>query len=230
MTTRINALSTLSVFGPVCLATLASTAFAVEPMVKNPDGASPDIKIEGFHPAADFTVTSGAHFTVLDVERGGCLDPHDLKDCTRFTSSKDVYLTAGNEADQLTDGRYFFTVIAPGYQNSGFRDGMNGNLSDRFAGKTAGDDGSGDMFRHRTFEVANHEIVGYKGPHELSHTSDGHTSLQLGPFDETPNLGGVYVLAICPVGVVMPDQCHYDAFRVGLGVAPGRAVVSGRSY
>lgn len=225
MTTRINALSLFPIFGLAGL--FASTALADE---KKAMDLSPQPHEFAIHPTDDFTVTSNAGFAHVDVARGGCLDPKEMNGCSRFTSAGDVTVTAGTQADGLADGRYYFVVMAPGYQNIAYRDGMDGNLSDRTAGHTTSDDGSGDLVRNRTFEVKNHEIVGYKGPHVLSQTADGHAALSVGPFDETPNASGVYVLAMCPVGVVMPMQCRYDAFRIGLGVMQQRSVVAGRSY
>lgn len=208
----------------------AGTAFADGPVTSNPGDPHPDPSRE-FDPGPGFLVTSNHHFIMADAATKGCIDPPVTGDCLRFATMDDVYLTAGKPTDGLADGRYFFTVIAPGYQDSGYADGAEGNLSDRVMGGTAGDDGSGDAARDRIFEVKNHEIVAYKGPHILGQAADSRTTLSVGPFDESPNMGGVYVLAICPVGVKLPQQCSYDAFRVGFGlIASERAIVAGRAY
>lgn len=52
----------------------------------------------------------------------------------------------------------------------------------------------------------------------------------LAPFDETPNRGNAYVLAVCEQGATRFDQCHFDAFQIGADVPVLRAVVAGMVY
>src|SRR6266508_3651008 len=115
---------------------------------------------------------SGAGFTTLDASRGGCLDgqhPNGVN-CNNYAGKDTVYASGGpTGGNGLSDGTYYFTVLAPGYQNGGFIDDATGNLSDTTAGETTGDN---------------------------------------------DNPGGVYILAVCPVGAISPSRCKYDAFRV----------------
>jgi hypothetical protein len=55
------------------------------------------------------------------------------------------------------------------------------------------------------------------GTHDNGTTPNGQPIIRAAVFDETPNPGGVYILAICPVrdGVpdADPDDCKFDAFK-----------------
>lgn len=228
MTTQNASLAIVSLVGILGFPAFVSDAQAAD---KDPfDGKIPSMK--EYTPLGDYSVTSEPYFAVADAggPAGGCLDQDHKMGCTRFLSPQDVFMAGGPLIDGLPDGRYFFTVIAPGYQNSGFRDGADGNLSDRDAAATTGDGGAGDFMRNRMFDIKSHEITGYRGSHARGQSADGRPTVALAPFDETANPGGVYVLAVCPVDVVLPAQCRYDSFRIGLTVPPTRAVVSGRNY
>jgi hypothetical protein len=158
----------------------------------------------------------GAGFSTFDAERGGCLqgpNPNGI-DCNNYRSKEDVYTSGGPGPSGLDDGDYYFAVLVPGFQRSGFVDGANGNLSDTTAGSTAGDLGSGDLISNRTFTVTNHEITAYTGTHGTGTTPNGTNIIQLVRYDDTSNAGGVYILAICQVDATSPRQCKYDAFRV----------------
>jgi cysteine-rich repeat protein len=104
-------------------------------------------------------------------------------------------------------------VLTPGSQNGGFVDGAKGNLSDTTAGKK-GDQGSGDAVDNRTFVVEGGAIVSYQGTHQTGTSPNGKLVIQLMPFDDTANNGGVYILAVCEVGATSPSQCKFDAFKV----------------
>lgn len=160
----------------------------------------------------------GGAFTTFDRTRGGCLDSPNGINCNHYTSADRVYLTGGPSTAGLSDGVYFFAVLAPGTQNDGFVDGAVGNLSDPHGGTgyTAGDEGSGDAVSNRTFTVIGHEITSYTGTHPRGVNPAGRAVIGLSPFDLTPSPGGVYILAICRVGATSPSDCAYDAFHIDL--------------
>lgn len=179
----------------------------------------------------DYTVTSRPLITSHDAVQGGCLTAATPSGCSQFASMRDVYVSAGPEGDRgLEDGEYFFAVLAPGYQKGAFVDGVDGNLSDQVAGSTVGDDGDGDTVHNRTFTVTNHQITGYEGKHAEGRSADGRLLIAAAPFDEGPNRGNVYVLAVCKSGATLYQQCRFDAFQIGQDVSPMRAVVAGLSY
>jgi hypothetical protein len=178
--------------------------------------------------------SQGSSFTTFDPSNpdpnlGGCLDgqhPNGV-DCNNYFAKPDVYTNGGpaTGGGALSDGCYYFTVLAPGSQNGGFVDDAPGNLSDG----TAEDD-----FTNRIFQVSNHTIVhsgtSYTsatcgtvgGTHGVGTDPQGNFIIQLTPYDDTPNPGGVYIAAICqvntpgasPTPASDPSQCKYDAFRI----------------
>lgn len=175
-------------------------------------------------------VVSGAGFTTFDSERDGCHDSPNGINCNNYDSKGDVFTSGGPGPSGLSDGDYYFAVLAPGYQRSGFMDGAEGNLSDTVAGGTSGDEGIGDTIADRTFTVRDHEIVTYDGPHEQGTSPNGRAILRLYPFDDTPNEGGVYILAMCRVGATAPSECKFDAFRVRPGGTVEFPVARGMKY
>jgi hypothetical protein len=187
---------------------------------------------EGEDQADTQTVRSvaGAGFSTFDESRGGCLDSKNGVDCNNYEAKDAVYMSGGPTAAGLSNGDYYFAVLAPGYQNGGFIEDADGNLSDTVAGATEGDRGSGDDIGNRTFRVVNHEIVGYTGTHAWGRSPLGKDILQLLPFDDTDNPGGVYVLAICRVDAISPSECKYDAFRIRNGTDVEFGTVSGGKY
>jgi hypothetical protein len=172
--------------------------------------------------AASAHAAAPAAFTVADTTRGGCVAGSDVN-CNVFATKLDVYLNGGPKVAGLADGRYTFAVIAPGHQAAGFIDGAEGNLSDARASATTGDDGSGDSAANRTFDVKGHAIVRYAGTHARGVGAHGQALIGLAAFDDTPNPGGVYVLAVCVEGATSPSQCKFDAFRVSESVAGASA-------
>jgi hypothetical protein len=171
-------------------------------------------------------IVAGAGFTTFDVNQGGCNGAPNGVNCNNYASKDDVYVTGGPTAGGLSDGSYYFAVLTPGSQNGGFVDGASGNLSDTAAGGTAGDNGSGDPVACRTFTVTSQLISDYSpsatdcadpyAAHAVG-TSTPETGskaiIQLSPYDDTDNPGGVYILAICQVGATSASQCKYDAFK-----------------
>lgn len=164
--------------------------------------------------------TPPAAFTTW-VDPLGCLDSPNGVNCNNYRAKTDVYLDGGPVSAALADGDYFFAVLTPGEQNSGFLDGARGNLSDTSGGPgfTAGDDGTGDDVSKRTFSVAG-GVITYGGSHATATNPQGHFAIQLMPYDDTDNPGGVYILAVCEAGATNPKQCKYDAFHVRHAPAP----------
>jgi hypothetical protein len=155
------------------------------------------------------------------VDPLGCLDSPNGVNCNNYRAKPDVYMDGGPVSAALDDGTYFFAVLTPGEQNGGFLDGARGNLSDTAGGPgfTAGDNGSGDDVSNRTFSVAA-GVITYPGSHATGTNPKGHFVIQLMPYDDTDNPGGVYILAVCAAGAASPSDCKYDAFHVQHPAAP----------
>jgi len=147
--------------------------------------------------------TSSAIFTTFDTQEGGCLDSPNGVNCNHYKDKVNAYVAAGGKAD---DGNYFFAVLTPGAQNSGFVDGADGNLSS-------------DSVGNRTFSIVN-GLARYIGTHKLGMDPTGRPAIQLAPFNDTDNQGGVYVVAVCKVGAKNPSDCKFDNFKVYKEVPP----------
>ena len=185
----------------------------------------------GDPPPAKERAVHGAGYSTFDKDIQGCLDSPNGVDCNNYESKDAVFMSGGpSGGGGLSDGEYFFAVLAPGYQNGGFLDGAQGNLSDTTAGGTTGDRGGGDEVSNRTFRVQGGAIVEYAGTHAWGESPQGKKILQLKPFDDTDNEGGVYILAICQVDAVAPNDCKYDAFRIKQAEPTKPGVVSGGKY
>jgi hypothetical protein len=156
-----------------------------------------------------------AAFTTFDATTGGCFDSPNGVDCNNYAAKGDVYMNGGPGGGSLNDGTYYFVVLAPGFQNGGFLDGANGNLSDTTA-SNGGTGSSGDLIVNRTFSMLG-GVMTYSGTHSLGTDPQGHQIIQLMPYDDTPNPGGVYILAICSINAKSPSDCKYDAFRISAG-------------
>jgi hypothetical protein len=149
--------------------------------------------------------SSGAAFTTFDVTQGGCLDGTNGVDCNNYAAKGDVYTNGGPASAGLADGSYFFAVVAPGSQHGGFVDGASGNLSS-----------PNDAVTNRTFTVTDH-VLGYGGTHAMGTDPQGDPVIQLAPYSDTPNSGGVYILAVCPTSAQSAADthlCKFDAFRI----------------
>lgn len=150
---------------------------------------------------------SGASFTTTS--------DGSIVNANLYDNKCDVYINGGpnNGVSRLTNGDYFFAVLAPGGQPDP-NDGGAGNLSDDF-----------DDIANRTFTVTNNHITSYGGSHESvldpsTTTISDDLLLQLCDYANTPNPGGVYILAICNLDTglpVTPRDCKYDAFKVKPG-------------
>ena len=165
-------------------------------------------------------VVAGAGFTTYDETLGGCFNGNGVN-CNIYEGKDKVFMSGGPEkgGSDLSDGAYYFTVVTPGEENGGFLEEAEGNLSDAFAGGTAGDEGSGDDIAARTFEVKEHVISAFSNPnsHATGVSPQGKFVIGLDPFDDTDNKGNEYILAICLVGATSPKECKYDAFKVKEG-------------
>jgi len=185
----------------------------------NPD-KSPTAPVAHAH--ADAIPVTGAGFTSINapVDAVGGLTQADLcrngnpnNNCNIYTSKSYVWLNGGPSTASIGNGVYFFAVLAPGGQSDP-NDGATDNLSD--VSPSSGT-GAGDAYTHRMFSV-NAGTISYSGSHDFS-----GNKIRLMPYDDTPNNGGEYIMAICYLGPdaqhlasppVAASKCKYDAFKV----------------
>lgn len=149
---------------------------------------------------------AGATFTTFDENRDGCLDSPNGVNCNHYTAKNRVYLSGGPPNGSLDDGEYFFAILAPGNPNSALSDSAPGNLSAA----------AGSPMSQRRFRVSNGDIVPgsqFSG-RGTGESPNGRFIIQAIPFADTPNPGGVYILAVCSKGATGPRDCKYDAFKV----------------
>src|SRR6266700_1377444 len=128
--------------------------------------------------------------------------------CNQYLDKRDVWLSGlAPKPSQLGVGTYFFAVLVPGTQSDP-NDGTVGNLS------------TSDTYLARTFTVDSDGVISNWGSHLFDSVND---IIQLAPYDNTTNPGGVYILAVCqytgiagtgPLPGVNPSTCKYDAFKV----------------
>lgn len=164
---------------------------------------------------ASSSAVSGADFTTVNKQVDGnntCLNNGGTVNCNLYTAKPYVWLNGGPDANGLGPaGYYFFAVLEPGGQpNPNDQGGVpDKNLSDDF-----------DTYTNRAFYVdETGEIVGYEGSHDMYDKGNQYL-IRLFPYSDTTNPGGVYIAAICYIGVdgtdypVDPRDCKYDAFKV----------------
>lgn len=162
---------------------------------------------------------TGAVYTTVDAAvdgTGKCKNGNPAVNCNIYTGKPYVWINGGPTGAKLgPNGKYFFAVLAPGGQPNP-NDGGKWNLSDDY-----------DAYTNRTFTVTNGEISGYDGTHDLDSAAgtgprlpnDVPPFLRLYPYADSPNNGGVYILAVCYIGTdgsqypVSPWACKYDAFK-----------------
>jgi hypothetical protein len=142
--------------------------------------------------------------------------------CNIYAAKTDVFLSGSPNPAALAAGTYFFAVLAPGGQPDPNDSGVK-NLSAQFP----------DLVTNREFSS---DGLGGITPLNSSHSYDSvHHVLQLAPFADTPNPGGVYILATCKisdseddyqntVAPVDPHDCKYDAFKVRQTPPGGQAM------
>jgi hypothetical protein len=150
---------------------------------------------------------TGAVYTTVNAAVDGdgkCKNGSPTINCNIYVGKPYVWLNGGPTGNKLgPDGQYFFAVLAPGGQPNP-NDGGKWNLSDDF-----------DTYQNRTFTVTNGEISGYGGTHDFDAAA---RLLRLYPYADSPNQGGVYIMAVCSIGdgtkyPVDPSSCKYDAFK-----------------
>lgn len=161
-------------------------------------------------PAGAFA-SGNAVYTSTDATQGGCLNasPTNDKNCNIYESKGDVYLSGGpTNGPGLGEGDYFFAILAPGGQADP-TDGADGNLS------------NSDAYAARKFHVNADGSLTNGGTHADGTDVDGRAVIQAMPYDDTPNPGGVYILAVCKwLGdegandATVPSKCKYDAFKI----------------
>jgi hypothetical protein len=171
-------------------------------------------------------VTGAAFTTVNTTYDGGdfCKNGTGYVNCNIYEGKQYVWLNGGPSTAYVGDGDYFFAVVAPGGQHDPL-DGGASNLSDTtlapYTLTGTNSDGStrpsGDLYTNRTFHVTGGVIDNVYGS---THILDSN-KLNLMPYDDTTNNGGVYILAICSLkdgyAAVTPSNCKYDAFKVAPG-------------
>jgi hypothetical protein len=155
-----------------------------------------------------------------------CSNGHGVN-CNIYLDKRDVWLTGLPVEASLGAGTYFFAVVVPGGQPDP-NDGGAKNVSDTtlapWAVGSHNADGSaipsGDAYTNRTFTVDDFGNISYVGSHDFDAVNN---EIQMFPYDDTTNPGGVYILAACSLGVngttypVDPHSCKYDAFKVNTG-------------
>lgn len=148
------------------------------------------------------TGVSGADFTTVNTNvdgTGHCLNGNGAVNCNLYDGKQYVWLSGGPSSAALADGSYFFAVLDPGGQANP-NDGAADNLSS-----------PNDGYTNRTFSIANGAIT-YMGTHGFD-----SNLINLLPYNDTSNPGGVYILAICSLAQGYPvsaNDCKYDAFKV----------------
>jgi hypothetical protein len=193
-------------------------------------------------------VTGGA-FTTVNAGTDGtgtCLNGGGLVNCNSYTAKDAVWLNGGPGANSLSpsSGNFMFAVLKPGGQ-------QNPNDCSSWPlcadGKNLSDDY--DCWQNRVFQVTGGEVTAYPSPtgpskpagcfpapvtpftHWLDSgaTPNGRGSpngappmVRLFPFADTPNGGGVYIMAICSLAThqppnLDPSDCKFDAFKVPTG-------------
>lgn len=176
-------------------------------------------------PARTVNSVTGAAFTTTNPlpspgvdPAGQCKNGNEAVNCNIYSAKTYVWLNGGPVAASLGDGTYFFAVLAPGGQGGNLNpnDGQPKNLSDV---SPTTNTGAGDAYTNRTFTISGGAIT-YAGSHDFA-----NNKIRLMGYDDTPNPGGVYIMAICSLGngyPVVPSACKYDAFKVQNGsVTPG---------
>src|SRR5215813_9517907 len=113
--------------------------------------------------------------------------------CNLYLDKLDVWLSGFVKGpSQLGKGTYFFAVLVPGSQQDP-NDGAPGNLST--------DDANG--YLDRTFTVDDNGAITNLGSHAFDSAFD---IIQLAPYENTTNPGGVYILAVCQYTAANPSS------------------------
>jgi hypothetical protein len=128
---------------------------------------------------------------------GSCLNGgpnaqlQDPVNCNSFTDKQDVWLSGLPGSTGVPDGQYYFDVLTPG-----------GKLDLSLL--------AGDLQSDRMFTITD-GTISYLGNHQ---TDNANNKVQVYPYADTTNNGGVYILAVCSVST---GHCKNDAFKVKNG-------------
>jgi hypothetical protein len=167
-------------------------------------GLAPTAEAQSPVTGAGFTTTNTSE-TASDGS-GHCKNGNEDVNCNIYDGKQFVWLNGGPSTAYVGDGDYFFAVLSPGGQpapNDGGTSTANGelaNLSDNF-----------DTYTDRTFSVSGGTVT-YAGSHQFD-----SNKIRLLDYADTPNPGGVYIMAICSLAdgyPVNPSDCKYDAFKI----------------
>jgi hypothetical protein len=175
-------------------------------------------------------------------------DGDNVINCNHYGAKKYVWLNGGPLAAQLLPGDYFFSVHGPGGQPNP-NDAVPSNLIDRNLSDHT------DPWQNRAFRInadrsITYPIPGLTIPTPTAPLHDFDTQVKklrvgvapgkitTGPgnqrspdwYQDTPNPGGVYILAICRISApsqypVNARDCKYDAFKVRELSGPPEVIV-----
>jgi hypothetical protein len=189
------------------------------------------------HPTGAVSTTDNPNFSGPDgYTNQACLNGQPghttpAVNCNIYNDKRDVWLSGLPVQAALGAGTYFFSVQVPGGQPDPNDAGAK-NLSDTtcapYTCPASNADGSaipsGDLWTNREFTVDGSGNISYLGTHQFDPPITGNNEIQLFPYDDTTNPGGVYILAVCEVPSspssgdgapgVNASNCKYDAFKV----------------
>jgi hypothetical protein len=159
-------------------------------------------------------IVAGAGYTTTGAT-DNCIHGTPIN-CNSYSAKTDVYVSGGPTAGGIkTAGTYYFAIIAPGSQNTFISGGSaGGDLS------LCGNDPVDQRTYTVGFDSGNPIITGYSGTTHGTANIGGAGKFVIDAADpnnlycDTPNAGGVYILAICSAGATSPSQCKFDAFKV----------------
>ncbi len=138
--------------------------------------------------------------------------------CNIYELKTDVFLSGSPNPAALGTGTYFFVVLSPGGQP---------DPNDATGTKIL----STDPSTNREFSSDGSGVIAPLGGSSHAYDSTNNV-LQVAPYNDTPNPGGVYILATCKISdtandyqssvpTVKASDCKYDAFKVNESAVPG---------
>ena len=170
---------------------------------------------------------AAAFSTINEVADGSghCKNGNPAINCNIYDGKQYVWLSGGPSTAYAGPGNYLFAVLQPGGQPTP-NDGGAKNLSDQTLAPLTSGAASGDSYLNRVLSIDGTGAITYGGSHDFL-----NNEIRLMPYDDTPNPGGVYILAICKVGDITTDEgghvtgvtsgypvsasdCKYDAFKI----------------